>query len=469
MKAHGENESGGNVFGEHPKSRRNFLKTLGAATLGGASALVMPGALPARTREGGAAEVMDAASSDMSDELYWRLVKSRFALKPGLNYLNTGTEGSMPHFVLNNMKKDFKDFAAFPMEALLYDERCGLSVALIREKSADFLGVDAIEVVMTMNTTEGLGFCANGLNLEAGDEVITTLHFEPYNASWYFLRDRRNITLTEIELPTPATDADEIVAAFEAAITDRTKVICFCHINYTTGLRMPVKEICALAREKGIITVVDGAHAIGMLNLDLHDLGVDFYATSPHKWLCAPPGTGILYMREEMQQSIWPTVAEQYLIGESATLSSAYFQIRGQMCTPAYAGVMDVMAFQDSIGKEKIEERILSLSAYAKTKIIENWGEQSLFSPVDEELSSGLVSFNPFESHYGTAGDGISKLFYGLWDQNIVTRSFNFKNKLDDTEWTRALRLSTHIYNSVGDVDQAIEGVKKIIKDKGLS
>jgi len=450
------------IFGDSGKSRRNFLKAFGATALGSAS-LLLP--LNSAAGRSSAAEVMRGAPSSLSEELYWFFVRTQFPLRSDLIYMNTGTEGSMPRFVLNNVKNDFADFAAFPMDAVLNDERCCLFMEAIKEKTAEFLGVDTDEIVMTTNTTEGLGFVANGLSLEAGDEVLMTTHFEPYNACWYFLRDKRNITITEVELPTPAQTAAEIVSAIENKITDKTKVISFCHINYTTGLRMPVKKICEIARDRGIITLVDGAHAIGMIDLDLADMGVDFYATSPHKWLCAPPGTGVLYIRKEMLEHISPVVSEQYLFAPGAAMDVAYFQFRGQMCTPAYAAIMDVMDFQNLIGKDKIEERILALSSYAKEKIVEEWGEGSLYSPVEEDLSSGLVSFNPFETHYGPKyGGEMACLFYNLWDKGIVTRSIAFKDKLTDTEYTRVLRLSTHIYNNFYQIDKAIAAVKNFIE-----
>ena len=445
-------------------SRRGFLKVCGAAAAGGASLALVPEALAGIGRETPDYRML-VHDSTISEELYWWRLRSQFVLPRDLIYMNTGTEGSMPRFVLNNLRKDLCDFAAQPMDTVLNDERCCMFMFQVRPRVASFLGCDADEIVMTTNTTEGLGWIINGLDLGAGDGVVTTVHFQPYNAALYFLRDRRGISVNEIDLPTPATSKQEIVDAFEAAITPDTKLFCFCHINYATGLRMPVKEICALARSHGIITLVDGAHAIGHLDLDLHDLAPDFYATSPHKWLCAPPGTGVLYMRQEMQARVYPVVTEQYLLSPSASIEAGYFQMRGQQCTPAYAGVMDVMDFQDGIGTERIEQRILTLSAYAKERIIETWGEDVLVSPAPEytDLETGLVAFNPFAQKYGGYGDDIAALFYGLWDEDIITRSVGFTMHPGDSQNYRILRFSTHIYNNFNHIDRAIEAVQKII------
>ena len=140
------------------------------------------------------------------------------------------------------------------------------------------------------------------------------------------LIDRKKITLTEVELPIKPSNKQEIIDLFEKAITPRTKVMTFCHINYTNGLRMPVKELCDLARQHGIMTLVDGAHAPGMLIFDLHELGCDFYAGSLHKWLCGPPGTGVLYLRKDMQHRLWPTECEAYTAGAGTIINCENFK-----------------------------------------------------------------------------------------------------------------------------------------------
>jgi selenocysteine lyase/cysteine desulfurase len=129
---------------------------------------------------------------------------------------------------------------------------------------------------------------------------------------------------------------------------------------------------------------------------------------------------------------------------------------------------MDAIDFQNEIGKDKIEKRVLALHKYAKEKIVANWGEQALYSPMDEELSTGLVSFNPFDDHYGEYGhqvyDNISTLYSGLQDQDIITRTIGFYNKLADTQATRVLRISTHIYNDFRQIDTAIDTAKDIVE-----
>jgi len=448
------------------KPRRDFLKTMGAVSAGGVASLLLP---PIETAQAGrltAAQALADHPTTKQDEKFWKQIQRQFALKKGLIYMNTGTEGSMPKFVLKNMQKDFEDFAAFPMDAVLLDERTNMFMKNLAPRVARFIGAADDEIVMTTNTTEGTSWIANGLNLQPGDEVLTHLHFPPYNAAWFWLRERIGIGINEVEIPTPTQTAQEVIDAFEAAITPKTKVMSFCHINFTTGLRMPVKELCELARQHNIVTMVDGAHTIGMIDLNMHDLGVDFYACSPHKWLCAPPGTGVLYMRKEAQQLVTPIVSEQNRFGPS--MECLYFQIRGQQPTPALACVSDVMDFQDEIGKDRIEERVLTLSGYMKEKLIENWGEDSIQSPLDQELSSGLVSFNPRQNKF--AGDHCvcAPLFFDLYDRNIITRSLGWQNRHVDSRLTKTLRFSTHLYNSFDQVDTVIENIKEILVPHGL-
>jgi selenocysteine lyase/cysteine desulfurase len=236
-----------------------------------------------------------------------------------------------------------------------------------------------------------------------------------------------------------------------------------CHINYTSGLRMPVKELCEIARQYGIMTLIDGAHAPGMIAVDLHDLGCDFYAGSLHKWLCGPPGTGVLYMRKEMQTSLWPTVTEGYL---SCPITCENFRGRGQQMSPAIAALPDAIELQNTIGRDTIEQRVLSLNKYCKERIIQEWGEEKLLSPAPdhEELCTGLAAFNPFETKYATKPNKVSAVYNALYKKNIATRTVSYQEKHTDEKGVSALRISTHLYNTYEQIDTVIAEIKEIIK-----
>ena len=281
-------------------SRRSFLKTLGITTAG-LTTLGLTDGFTATAQSQTGLKALAGGPGNFMDEWYWLKVRMQFVLKPDLIYLNTGTEGAMPRIVLDKMQDYFRQFASFPYDAIVNDPCLGAGLSREIEALAAFFGADKEEIVITTNTTEGLGWVSNGLELAEGDEVLSTTQFRPYSSCWQVLIDRKKIALTEVELPIKPSNKQEIIDLFEKAITPRTKVMTFCHINYTNGLRMPVRELCDLARQNGIITLVDGAHAPGMLIFDLHELGCDFYAGSLHKWLCGPPGTGVLYLRKDMQ------------------------------------------------------------------------------------------------------------------------------------------------------------------------
>jgi selenocysteine lyase/cysteine desulfurase len=408
-------------------------------------------------------KALATAPGTFMDEWYWLKVRMQFVLKPDLIYLNTGTEGSMPRIVLKKMQDYFKRFAAFPYDCIINDPLLGSGLGQVCENLANFLGADKDEIVITANTTEGLGTVANGLDLQEGDEVLSTTQFWPYSSCWYVLRDRKKITLTELELPIKPQTRQEIIDLFDQAITPQTKVISFCHINYTNGLRMPVKELCELAKQKGILTLIDGAHSPGMIDFDLHDLGCDFYAGSLHKWLCGPPGTGVLYIRQDMVDRLWPTEIESYSKGP---VMCAHFRGRGQQITPAIAALVDAIDLQNIIGKDKIQQRVLALNKYCKERIIDEWGPEKLLSPAadNEDLCTGLVAFNPFETPYATQPNNISAVYKALYAKKIAVRTIGYKEKHADEKPISALRISTHLYNSYEQIDTAIEEIKEIIK-----
>ena len=172
---------------------------------------------------------------------------------------------------------------------------------------AAFLGCDPDEVHFTRGAGEALGLVIAGLDLAAGDEVITTTREHPAALSpWLVQARRRDVVVKQIELPTPMTGPEQALGLFAGAVTERTKVLAFSHVQYDDGSVLPVKELCAFARQRGILTVVDGAQALGMMEFALRDLGCDFYATCCHKWLGGSHGTGVLYVRREMLDRLWP-------------------------------------------------------------------------------------------------------------------------------------------------------------------
>ena len=203
-----------------------------------------------------------------------------------------------------------------------------------RDPLAKFVGANRDEIALLRNATEANSYIANGIDLKQGDEVLMTDQEHPGGEHPFNLRAKRyGIVVKKITLPKPVENPQQVLNLVSEAITPRTRVLFFSHITTYTGVVLPAKELCALARSKGIISAVDGAHVPGMMRLDLHDIGCDLYSSSPHKWLQAPKGSGFLYVRDEMIDRLWNTIATEGW--DDPKLRAERFQRIGSSNVPA--------------------------------------------------------------------------------------------------------------------------------------
>ena len=178
-----------------------------------------------------------------------------------------------------------------------------------RDPLAAFIGCTRDELALVRNATEANSYIANGIDMKAGDEVLMTDQEHPSGEQpWRLKAKRYGIVVKIVTLPKPVTSPAQVLNLFSDAITPRTRVMFFSHISTSTGVVLPAKELSALARSKGILCAVDGAHVPGMMPLNVHDIGCDMYSASPHKWLQAPKGSGFLYVRDEVIDQVWSTV-----------------------------------------------------------------------------------------------------------------------------------------------------------------
>ena len=270
-------------------SRRSFLKRFGAVA--GGTALIP-------VAKAGTMKGTSTKPVPLSRDSSWAEVQKQFMLDPEIIYMNIGTEGSLPRPVYDAYIASLKQFTASPTDAAFLNEDLNYFQETNREKVAKFMGAKKDEIVITGNTAMGINVVLFGLDYKNGDEIISTHHDHVAELSpSKILAKRRDIKFTQIAIPSPPSDKKEIVSAFRKAIRqsqNKPKVLLICHINFTTGLRMPVKELCQLAKENNMISVIDGAHGLGMLDLDMKELGCDYYSTAGHKWLNCLPGTGVL-------------------------------------------------------------------------------------------------------------------------------------------------------------------------------
>jgi selenocysteine lyase/cysteine desulfurase len=240
---------------------------------------------------------------------------------------------------------------------------------------------------------------------------------------------------------------DEFVGAFETAITPKTRIISVSHTVFISGLMAPLKELCTMAHEKGLLVAADGAHAIGMLDLKMHDLGVDFYATSPYKWLGAPTGVGVFYVRKEVQDKLWPTICTS---GWDSPGSARKFETLSQRAVALIIALGEAVDFQNYIGKTRIEKRVKSLAGYFKQELKSIQGTR-LHTSEDPYTSGGLTAFSI---------EGVEPLDiveHVRQKYNIVIRTVGSEEK-----GTYGVRVSTHMYINHMEVDLLLEGIKQV-------
>src|ERR1700683_1843096 len=276
-------------------NRRHFLTT---ATTGLAASLAFRGNLLAQLEK--IPPLPDHSLLEKDEDAYWAELRKQFLIPADEIYLNNGTVGSSPAPVLRAVfdgyttteRMDQQDPEDYPIWGYgAWNE--------FRDPLADFVGCHRDEIALLRNATEANSYIANGIDLKPGDEVLMTDQEHPGGQHPWDLRAKRyGIVVKKFTLPKPVINPAQVLDLVHANITSRTRVLFFSHITTVTGVVLPAKELCALARSKGVISAVAGAHVPGMMRLNLHDIGCDMYSASPHKWLQAPKGSGFLYVRD---------------------------------------------------------------------------------------------------------------------------------------------------------------------------
>ena len=260
-----------------------------------------------------------------------------------------------------------------------------------RDPLAAFVGSNRDEIALLRNATEANSYIANGIDLKPGDEVLMTDQEHPGGEHPFNLRAKRyGIVVKKITLPKPVPNAAAVLNLVNDAITPRTRVLFFSHITTVTGVVLPAKELCALARSKGILSAVDGAHVVGMTALNVHDLGCDMYSSSPHKWLQAPKGSGFLYVRDEVIDRLWNTIVTAGW--DEPKLRAERFQRIGSSNVPSLWGMRAAVKFANDIGLDRIERRHRKMADYILGEMMKR-GAESWTSP-DAALRCAIASVN---------------------------------------------------------------------------
>ena len=390
-----------------------------------------------------------------TDEGYWAKIRNNFLLEKGLGYLNNGTVGPTPAPVYENLVTYWRLMAENPNEnsAILQGR-----AEAIREKAAQLLGAAPDEIAILRNCTEGNNLVAQGIDLKPGDEVLMGyLEHDSNRQPWLLKAKRQGIVVKEVPIQTPPKSPEEILSAFESAITARTRAIAITHCDTVTGTYTPIKEIATLAHSKGLLCFADGAQVPGMIPVNVHDLGVDTYATTCHKWLCSPAGTGLLYVRRDMQERIWPNIVSE----NWWTLKDARkYEHVSRRPWPVVAALEDAIDFQNAIGRARIEQRVRALSSYLRTQAAEIPHVQ-LYTSNDPRLSGAMTSLGMDNVPPQRLREYLRQRF----DIYTAERAKGIRYPADP-HGVEGIRISTHFYNTFEQVERVLTGLRELSSGK---
>jgi selenocysteine lyase/cysteine desulfurase len=388
--------------------------------------------------------------SRADDAAVFTAAREQFLIPAGVAYCNTGTLGASPREVVDALTEGIRrietDLAAWPYEHPDGEPLTGYQQLLdVRQAAGRFVNASATEIALTQNATMGMNFLANGLDLAAGDEVVSTDQEHGGGISpWRLLAKRRGIVVKELPLePALAGGPDAIVQLFESAMTPRTKVVMFSHITSGLGARLPARELCALARNRGALAIVDGAQAVGQIQVDVKALGCDAYVGSPHKWMMAPKGTGFLYLRRDVQDQFWTTLAS-YQWDNHADAAFRFMQF-GTGSVPVVDGLMAALQFIDKMGMPRIEQWDANLTKRLRDGLT-SIRAVHVASPLDPRLSAAMTTFR-------VNGVKAKALQDALWAKHVRVRAQNDE---------RGVRLSAHMYVSPADIDVVLDVTREL-------
>ncbi|MBO6576854.1 MAG: aminotransferase class V-fold PLP-dependent enzyme [Rhodothermales bacterium] len=424
-------------------SRRAFLGAVGRpAAAAVATAALNPAGIPALL------ETLNAWPGTpeelATDEEFWYRIQQAWTVDRSLVNLNNGGVSPAPAVVQDAMKRhlDYSNKApVYTMWRILEPQREG-----VRQRIAREFGADGEEIALTRNASEGLQICQLGIDLRAGDEVLTTTHDYGRMITTFQQRERREgIKLVQFPLPIPAEDDDEVVRLFEEHITPRTKAILMCHIVNITGQILPVKKVVHMARRYDIPVIVDGAHSFAHFTFKHEDLDCDYYATSLHKWLFAPHGTGMLYVRKDKIPGLWPMMAAP----EKMDGDIRKFEEIGTHPAANYLAIGEALTFHQGIGADRKTERLRYLTRYWADTLLED-PRVTLQTSLKPGQSCGIGVVDV---------DGIDCAAIGrfLWDRHriIVTpiKHAEFEGN----------RITPNVYTTLEELDRFVDAMQYLL------
>lgn len=378
-------------------------------------------------------------------------LKHEFLLDPNVVFLNHGSFGATPRPVFERYQILQRELESEPVEFLGRNASSLLSIA--RSSLAVYLGTERDNLVYVTNVTEALNIVAHSLKLGEGDEVLTSnMEYGAVDRTWRFLAQKQGFKYINQPVTVPVQNQDQVINDIWQGVTEQTRILYLSHISSSTAMIFPVKEICRKAKELGIITIIDGAHAPGQINLNLDDIGADFYGGNCHKWLCAPKGAGFLYAAPGFQQLVQPLIVSWGWQSETPGPSQFidYLEWTGTRDISAFLAVPDAIRYQQERNWPKVREECHLMAGQAIRQI---------------STLTGLGPLYPAESHWyaqmATARlpDNISciQLQKALWNQ------YRIEIPIIDWNGIKLIRFSFQAYNSFKDLDLLLVALNELV------
>jgi isopenicillin-N epimerase len=382
------------------------------------------------------------------DENFWFYVQQAFSVTRGITNLNNGGVCPSPRIVTEALVRyiwEQEDATAYTMWSILEPQS-----ETIRAGLAGVFGCDTEEIAITRNASESLEILLMGMNLRSGDEVLTTTQDYPRMLTTLRQRElREGLVLRMIKVPIAPDDLDAIVGSFERGITARTRVILMSHVINITGQIMPVKAVCDLARSKGLEVIIDGAHSFAHFAFQQKDLGCDYFGTSLHKWMYAPKGTGLLYVKRDRIEKIWPLMAAD----KSQVSDIRKFEEIGTHSAAPRLAIGEAIMFHLGIGAERKEARLRYLSRYWMKKLQGLPGVRFHTSFKDNQ-SCGIANIEI---------DGIDP---GALQTYLMDKHKIFTVAIIHDEF-KGIRVTPNLYTTIQELDRFCDVMETVVR-KGL-
>ncbi len=418
--------------------RRRFLRSFGVGLVGlhpDALARIQSAALRVEGRD---------ASEVARDEDYWFEIRRAYTIDPNEINLNSGSVSPAPRVVQEAVAHYQTITNMSP--SLWVDEMLGPHRELVRGRLAEMAGADPEEIAVTRNTSESLQIVQLGMELEPEDEILLTTQDYPRMITTWRQRERRDgVVLKTFPVPSPPDDPMELVELYRRNLTPRTRVIHMSHVTFTAGQIFPVREICALARERGIRTVVDGAHSFAHFPFRLDELGCDYFGTSLHKWLTAPVGTGMLYVRRELIPELWALTPAP----ASMDADIRKFEQIGTFPLAIPNSIGEAITFHQSIGADRKAERLRFLRRRWMEQVADVPGIR--FRTANDDRQAGALATMSL--------DGIGAA--DLTERLQAGYSIHVRPRFVEGEW-EGIRVTPNVFSTLEEVDTFAHAIREI-------